>query len=280
VRLVDAGEQFIKSSANAHGGAGVNDGTVEYSVMEYTTTARSWYTNGVDVHQGARWIIRHNLFRNLRAPDGQLAGPAVLMWNRSRDTLVEGNLFLNVQYGVALGLDPGRADDHRGGIVRNNIVHRGAHQTGDVGIVVNNSAGTKVLHNTIVLNGTYPNAIEYRFAATTDVEIRYNLADARVRPRDGASGLVTDNVTDAPADWFVDAAASISRRPRPAPVTARGTIRMCPATTTGTPALPGSPPTSAPTSTTGRHPPGRTPPRAGSGSSSTGAASVPATRWS
>jgi hypothetical protein len=207
VRLVDAGEQFIKSSAHAQGGDGVADGVVEYSVMEYTATARSWYTNGVDVHQGARWIIRHNLFRNLRAPDGQLAGPAVLMWNRSRDTVVEANLFLNVQYGIALGLDAGRPDDHRAGVVRNNVFHRGAHQSGDVGIVVNNSAGTKVLHNTIVLNGTYPNAIEYRFAATTGVEIRYNLADARVRARDGASGVVDSNVTDAPAGWFVDAAS-------------------------------------------------------------------------
>ena len=58
VRLVDAGEQFIKSSANSGAGPGVNDGIVEYSVMEYTTTARSDYTNGVDVHQGARWIVR------------------------------------------------------------------------------------------------------------------------------------------------------------------------------------------------------------------------------
>jgi hypothetical protein len=206
VRMVDAGEQFVKSSANSQGGPGVADGIVEYSVMEYTTTARSSYTNGVDVHQGANWIVRHNLFRNIRAPGGELAGPAVLMWNRSRDSIVDGNLFLNVQYGIALGLDPVRTDDHAGGVVRNNAFHRSPSQTGDVGIVVNNSAGTRVLHNTVMLSGTYPNAIEYRFPATTGVDIRYNLADAAVQRRDGASGVVSSNVTDAQPGWFVDAA--------------------------------------------------------------------------
>jgi hypothetical protein len=206
VRLVDAGEQFIKSSSNSGAGPGVNDGIVEYSIMEYTTTARSDYTNGVDVLQGARWIVRHNLFRNIRAPAGLLAGPAVLMWRGSRDTLVEGNLFLNTQYGIALGLDPGRPDDHAGGIVRNNVFHRSPTQSGDVGIVVNNSAGTAVLHNTVILSGTYPNAIEYRFPATTGVEIRYNLTDGAVQRRDGASATVAGNVTIAQPGWFADAA--------------------------------------------------------------------------
>jgi len=206
VRMVDAGEQFVKSSADADG-TGVDDGVVEYCTMEYTTTARSNYTNGVDVHMGANWVVRRSLFKNIRAPAGQLAGPAVLMWNRSRGSVVEGNVFLNCQYGIALGLLGSRSDDHQGGIVRNNFFHRSAGQSGDVGIVLNNSAGTKVLHNTVVLSGTYSNAIEYRFAATTGVEIRGNLCDSLVRLRDGASGTVAGNITNAQAGWFVDAAA-------------------------------------------------------------------------
>lgn len=207
VRLVDAGEQFVKSSARTSGASGVNNGIVEYSIMEYTTTARSNYTNGVDVHQGASWIVRHNLFRNIRAPAGQLAGPAVLMWNGSRDSIIENNLFLNVQYGIALGLNGSKADDHVGGIVRNNFFHRNGSQSGDVGITINNSANTKVLHNTVIVSGTYSNGIEYRFPATTGVEIRYNLMDAGVQQRDGATGTVSNNVTHAQPSWFVNAAA-------------------------------------------------------------------------
>lgn len=205
VRLVDSGEQFIKASRSPDG-KGVHDGVVEHCVMEYTSTARSHYTNGVDVLGGANWIVRRNLFKNIRAPAGKLAGPAVLMWMGSKNSIIEGNLLLNVQYGIALGLDPDRTDDHSGGIVRNNFFHRSKDQSGDVGITINNSPGARVLHNTVILSGTYPNAIEYRFPATTGVEIRYNLTDAAVQQRDGASGAVADNVTNAEATWFAGAA--------------------------------------------------------------------------
>jgi hypothetical protein len=204
VHLIDAGEQFVKSSASISGTVGVNNGIVEYSIMEYTTTAPSNYTNGVDVHQGSNWVIRHNLFRNIRAPTGQLAGPAVLMWNGSRNSIVENNLFLNVQYGIALGLNGNRTDDHSGGIVRDNFFYRSSSQSGDVGITINNSASTKVLNNTVILSSTYPNAVEYRFPATIGVEIRYNLTDGLIKQRDGASGTVANNVTGAQPNWFVN----------------------------------------------------------------------------
>src|SRR4029453_17573699 len=74
------GQQHIKASPDGAGG-GVDNGIVEYSVIEFDTTSRDDYTNGVDVHTGDNWIVRHNLFRNIRAPQGQLAGPAILMWN-------------------------------------------------------------------------------------------------------------------------------------------------------------------------------------------------------
>jgi hypothetical protein len=206
LHLIDAGEQFIKSSSDGGIATGVNNGIVEYCTMEYTSTARSDYTNGVDVHTGSDWIIRHNLFRNIRAPGaGELAGPAILMWNGSRNTIVDGNLFLNCQYGIALGLGNSRPDDHTGGTVRNNFFHRSSSQGGDVAITINSSVGTKVLHNTVILSGTYPNAIEYRFPQTTGVDIRYNLMDAGVRSRDGASGTVSSNVSNATSSWFANA---------------------------------------------------------------------------
>ena len=216
VRLVDAGEQFIKVSQKGSGtpvpGSGVANGIVEYSVIEYSTTkdpngpGGPGYTNGVDILSGSNWIVRNNLFRNIRAADGfGLAGPAVLAWRGTIGTIVEGNLFLNCQYGIALGLDGAAPADHSGGIVRNNFFHRTSAQSGDVGIVVNNSANTGVLHNTIVLSGTYANAIEYRFRGTTGFVAQNNLSDAAVRQRDGASGTTTGNVTGATPGWFANA---------------------------------------------------------------------------
>src|SRR5262245_63387031 len=55
-RLFDAGGQFVKSTPNPAGG-GVNNSTVEYSVMEYTVAppvtdhgGGSGYTNRADRH--------------------------------------------------------------------------------------------------------------------------------------------------------------------------------------------------------------------------------------
>ena len=204
VRLVNAGQQHIKASPDGAGG-GVDNGIVEYSVIEFDTTSRDDYTNGVDVHTGDNWIIRHNLFRNMRAPQGQLAGPAILMWNASTNTLVDGNTFINCQREIALGLIERTPNDHTGGIVRNNFIYRDV--AGDSAIYVADSPGTQVLHNTILISRTYANPIEYRFPHTTGVVIANNVLDGSVRARDGATGSVSGNYTNAAAALFVNPAA-------------------------------------------------------------------------
>lgn len=103
LHLIDSGEQFVKGSRAGPPGPYADDGIVECSTFEYTDRARSWYTNGVDVLAGSNWIIRDNTFRNIRAPQGQVAGPAVLMWRNSLDTVVERNLFIECDRAVALG---------------------------------------------------------------------------------------------------------------------------------------------------------------------------------
>jgi hypothetical protein len=204
MHLVNAGQQFIKSNPDGAGN-GVDGGIVEYSVLEYETTSRDYYSNGIDVIHGIGWNIRHNLFRNLTAPDGQLAGPAVLMWKGSQDTITDGNTFVNCQRGISYGLvdEPGDID-HRGGIIRNNFFVRSPTQPGDVGIMVADSPDTEVLHNTVLLSGTYPNAIEYRFVGTTNVLVANNLVDADIRSRAGAGAILSGNATNATPDLFVD----------------------------------------------------------------------------
>ena len=144
MRLVNAGQQFVTSNPDGTGG-GVDNGVVEYSVIEYVTTSRDYYTNGVDVHTGDNWIIRHNLFRNIRAPMGELAGPAILMWNGSTNTIVDGNTFIDCQRDIAMGLIERTPNDHTGGIVRNNFIYRGAGVAGDTAIYIADSPGTQVL---------------------------------------------------------------------------------------------------------------------------------------
>jgi hypothetical protein len=200
VRVINAGQQFLKSNPDDRGG-GVDNGRVEYSVFEYTSTSRDTYTNGVDVHTGSNWIIRHNRFENLRAPTG-LAGPAILMWNASSNSTVEGNTFVNCQREISLGLMERTPNDHSGGVVRNNFIYRSASVAGDAAILVADSPNTRVIHNTILVSGTYPSPIEYRFANTTGVVVANNLLDGIVQARDGASGTVTGNIGSAAAAMF------------------------------------------------------------------------------
>jgi hypothetical protein len=202
VRLVNAGQQFVKASPDGNGG-GVDNGIVEYSVIEYDTLSRDDYTNGVDVHTGDNWIIRHNLFRNIRAPQG-LAGPAILMWNASTNTLVDGNTFIECQREIAMGLIERTPNDHTGGVVRNNFIYRSL--PGDSAIYVADSPGTRVVHNTILISGTYANPIEYRFPHTTGTVIANNVLDGAIAGRDGATGSVSGNFLNAVATQFVNPA--------------------------------------------------------------------------
>jgi hypothetical protein len=218
VELVDAGEQLLKVSTAGPPGPYADDGIVECSLLAYTDRARSWYTNGVDVLAGRGWVIRDNVFSRIRAPVGQLAGPAVLMWRNSVDSLVERNSFLDCDRAVALGLD--RPDpaysrdgetryDHVGGIVRNNVIWRASGSpTGDVGITVNFAGGFAVVHNTVILNGTFPyGGIEYRWPDSSGV-IAGNLLDAPIWRRDGGQARLVANLEGAAAAWFVDAAGA------------------------------------------------------------------------
>jgi len=210
-RLIDAGEQFIKASSDGKGG-GVDEGIVEYCILEYTKNGPpNGYTNGVDVHGGKNWIIRHNLFRNIRSLRGAeyKYAPAVLMWNGAKNTICEANTFVNCNRAIAFGLVQRNGfHDHEGGVVRNNFIYvaKGEVPNVDAGIFVA-SPRTKVLHNTILLNGGYANAIETRWKATTDVQVYNNLTDGMIVARNGARMSTKGNVTHGTSALFTSPSA-------------------------------------------------------------------------
>lgn len=218
LHLVDSGQQFIKGSTNpaVTPRQYADGGVVECSLFEYTNRSRDDYTNAVDILAGAGWVIHDNVFRNIRAPQGQLAGPAILMWRNSLSTIVERNLFIECDRAIALGLSAPDANsragptpyDHQGGVIRNNFIYRAAGALmGDVGITVNYAKDYAIYHNTVILNGTFPWAIEYRFAASNGA-LAYNLADGPILQRDSAQGSLTGNLTNATLNWFANPAAS------------------------------------------------------------------------
>ena len=202
VHLSDAGDQILKSNPSKK--RGNRYGIVEHSLIDFTTTAQDTYTRGIDVIRGSNWIIRDNVFRNIRVPEGKgIVGPTVLMWKSTVHSIVERNQFYNCQTGIAFGLTDHKKNDHSGGIIRNNFFHRNKSESGDVGISLADSPGTKVLNNTVILNGTFERAIEYRFQDTVNVTIQNNLTDAPIVSRNGGTATLISNITNARPDWFL-----------------------------------------------------------------------------
>ena len=211
VRLFDAGQQIVKGPGG--GSTGAADVVIEFSEIFYTVGAvvhpdgsppNTCYTNGIDALGASDWVIRDNLIRGIKCQNLALAGPAILMWGDTSDTLVEGNTILDSSRGIHLGLLEG---NHTGGMVRNNFIRwdPDAPYAVDVGIYTT-SAGARVIHNTVLTQGLYPNAIEVRYPTASGVLVQHNLGDGAIQPRDGAQPTLVDNSVDAQPQWFVDEA--------------------------------------------------------------------------
>jgi hypothetical protein len=240
VVIVDAGQQFIKSNPTGSGTPmnHVDDVDVACSRFEMTDAGRAYvpqnpsnasypcYTGGIDAHAARDWSVRNNLFTGIYCDVDSLAEHAIHFWRGGRDLLIDGNTIINCARGIGLGLgdtanggyvrtygdDPFAADKldpyvgNYGGVVRNNMIYTDADGTTDVGIGLEQSIGTKVFHNTVVITGgATGNAIEYRFANSL-VQIESNIATTIVE-RDNARGMLRQNQLAPPLSQFVDAAS-------------------------------------------------------------------------
>ncbi len=205
LRLYDAGQQIIK------GTAGGDDVSVESSELYYTAGAvqhpegsppNSCYTNAIDGVNTDRWVVRDNWIHDIRCQNNALAGPSVLLWQGSQDTVVERNTITNSSRGISLGLVS--ASDHGGGLVRNNFISwdLGASYAVDVPIYVA-SSNARVLHNTALTAGAYPNAIEVRYTGANN-QVRNNLLDAAIALRNGAQAAQSGNLNNAQNAWFAN----------------------------------------------------------------------------
>jgi hypothetical protein len=223
VHILDTAQQLIKGST-AKGSKPCRDGLVACSTFEYTDSAPSDYTNGVDVLNGERWIVRDNVFRRIRGPRAQgfRAGPAILFWGGSRDTIVAHNVLVDCYRGIALGLVQAEGNglgrlDHRGGIIRRNAICN-LNSWADEGIEVNTSPGAVVEHNTVLVEGALPWSISIRFP-TASARVWNNLSNHPIVLRDGAKAELKANLATARRDWFVDAERGdfrLARRSLPA----------------------------------------------------------------
>lgn len=204
--LRDSYEQMVKVSFDtATPGVTSDNGLVENCIFEYTAgIGPQFYIGGIDAHGAKNWVVRNNTFRSIISPSGSVAEFAVHFWNGSANNTVEKNLIVNCDRGIGFGME-GKTPNN-GGIIRNNMIYHAANagQFADTGIALVESPNSQVYNNTIVMDNSFPWAIEYRFASTSGVLIANNLSNKPVTSRDGATGTVSKNISNASGTWFAN----------------------------------------------------------------------------
>ncbi len=199
VRFIDAKEQLLKVSGG--GELFADRGGVYCCEFEFTQgVAYQFYTGGIDAHRSVDWVVHNNTFKGIRSPDGTLAEHAIHFWQVCTGTIVTANKINTCDRGIGFGLGDNPANGNVGGLIMNNFVHTNR----DVGIGLEHSPDTKVYNNTVITDN-YPNSIEYRFSATTNVQITNNLVNGLIRNRNGASATIMTNHQTNDMSVFTDA---------------------------------------------------------------------------
>jgi len=105
------------------------------------------YIGGIDVMFPSRWIISDNVFLGIQGRTRQARG-AVFLWHDAQDCVVERNVIIDCDTGIALGNSyrPAGIPVHATGLVaRNNFIARAPES----GIVTAWTQDCQLLHNTI-----------------------------------------------------------------------------------------------------------------------------------
>jgi len=157
-RFRDIGVRAIKGSAGQDPNTRAVKGSVRYCVFENTRVPPAdWlfggdYISAIDMMALEDWTISDNIFRNIKGRNGG-ARAAIFIWVRSRHIVVERNLIIDCDRGVAYG-NPGQSTANRpgerlayvtDGVIRNNFIAGGP----DCGIELWHADRIKVFNNTI-----------------------------------------------------------------------------------------------------------------------------------
>ncbi len=158
------------------------------------------YIAGMDLMGLRQWTIRGNTFHGIRGRNGGARG-AIFVWVDSRDVLIENNVFIGCDRGIALG-NPHRHDETMrhvtGAVVRNNVVIRGA----DKAIELAHVTGCALYNNTVWSADLAAANVIHVMAGCVDVRFFNNLVRCG-GPTFDAEVDAGDNLFAALDDAFV-----------------------------------------------------------------------------
>lgn len=212
VRGLDSGEHIFRA-VGIEIWDSINDGLIECSTFEYTTTLDDeddgYYTTGIGLVNCHSWILRDNIIKNIKHNPSYalnpLAGPAIII--RGSNTIVERNSIIECDQGIYFGWWSQNQSSHTGGIIRNNFIlgYSLGYSGSEFGIGLIRAPDAKVINNTVYSPGGWQWSIEARFPETNNCLIMNNFSDEDIYDdRDGASCTLITNNTNADSTDFVN----------------------------------------------------------------------------
>ena len=211
-RFRDIGVRALKGSAGKDPDIRAVKGSVRYCSFENTKVPPAdWLFNGdyisaIDMMALEDWTFSDNSFRNIKGRNGG-GRAAIFIWVRSRRVVVERNLILDCDRGVAFG-NPGQSTANLAGeqpayvsdgVIRNNFIVGGA----DCGIELWHAERIKVLNNSIWRpERNWSRGIRVG-TGTSTAEIVNNLVHGEIRLEGGQAEL-RQNLGRRLEGYFVD----------------------------------------------------------------------------
>jgi hypothetical protein len=214
-RFRDIGVRALKGSAGQDPNVRAVKGSVRYCQFENTQVPPAeWlyggdYISAIDMMALEDWTFSDNVFRNIKGRTGG-ARAAIFIWVRSRRVVVERNLIVNCDRGIAFG-NPGQSTANNAGeplvyvadaTIRNNFIAGGP----DCGLELWFARGIKVYHNSIWRpERNWSRGIRVG-TGTTQTDIANNLVHGEIRLEGGQAEL-RDNLAGRLDGYFVDASS-------------------------------------------------------------------------
>jgi hypothetical protein len=214
-RFRDIGVRAIKGSAGQDPGVRAVKGSVRFCQFENTKVPpTNWlyggnYIAAIDMMALEDWTFSDNFFQNIKGHSGG-GRAAIFIWVRSRGVVVERNVIVNCDRGIAFG-NPGQSTANQNGerliyvadgTIRNNFIAGGA----DCGIELWYADRIKVLHNTIWRpERNWSRGIRVG-TGTANTEIVNNLVHGEIR-LEGGEAKLRGNLAGRLDNYFVDPAS-------------------------------------------------------------------------
>lgn len=214
-RFRDIGVRAIKGSAAQDSSIRAVKGSVRGCYFENTKVPPAdWlfggdYISGIDMMALEDWTFSGNVFRNIKGRNGG-GRAAIFVWVRSRNVVVERNLIVGCDRGIAFG-NPGQSTANlagerlvyvSGSIIRDNFIAGGP----DCGIELWHVERVKVLNNSIWRpDQNFGRGIRVG-TGTADTEIVNNLVHGGIQV-EGGRAQIHHNLAERLEGYFANPAA-------------------------------------------------------------------------